>query len=132
VYNASAGTIYVRGNRDIVDKEDRVIPVKVIVNADRQPVTLEQNVIVTKAEPYANMIELQSANGLTFQDNLLQIPGTTSNVNISSSDLKAALKITDQYGEDISRSASDRIKLTATNLINSNNDSTVPAVSGNG
>lgn len=132
VYNAAAGTIYVRGNKDIVDRDDQYIPVKVIVNANRQPVTLDQTVIVTKAEPYANTIELQSANGLTVQDQLLHIPGTTANVNISSSNLKAVLKITDQYGEDISRSASDRIKLTATNLVNSNNDSTVPAVSGNG
>ncbi|WOV88055.1 S-layer homology domain-containing protein [Sporosarcina oncorhynchi] len=132
IYNASTGTIYVRGNKDIVDKDDQYIPVKVIVNADRQPVTLDQTVIITKAEPYANTVELQSSIGLTVQGQFLHIPGTTSNVNISSTDLKAVLKITDQYGEDISRSASDRIKLTATNLVNSNNDSTVPAVSGNG
>ncbi|WP_432363781.1 S-layer homology domain-containing protein [Sporosarcina sp. UB5] len=132
VYNASTGTIYVRGNKDIVDKNDEYISVKVIVNADRQPVTLDQTVVVTKAEPYANTIELQSANGYTVQGEILHIPGTTANVNISSTNLKAVLKITDQYGEDISSSASNRIILTATNLVNSNNDSTVPEVTGNG
>jgi len=53
-------------------------------------------------------------------------------VNISSTNLKNALKITDQYGEDISTTAANRIKLTATNLVNSNNNNVVPTVSGNG
>lgn len=132
VYNAPTSTLYVRGNKDIVDKDDQYIPVKVIVNADRQPFTLEQTVIITKATPIANRIELQSNNGLTLRDNGLFVPGTTANVNIASSDLRAALKITDQYGEDISKVAADRIKLTATNLVNSDNDTTIPAVSGNG
>ena len=132
VYNATTSTLFVRGNKDIVDKENQYIPVKVIVNADRQPVTLEQTVMVTKEAPIANKIELQSNNGLTLRDNGLFVPGTTANVNIASSDLRAALKITDQYGEDISKVAANRIKLTATNLVNSDNDNTIPAVSGNG
>jgi len=132
VYNATTSTLFVRGNKDIVDKENQYIPVKVIVNADRQPVTLEQTVMVTKSAPIANRIELQSNNVLTLRDNGLFVRGTTANVTIASSDLRAALKITDQYGEDISKVASNRIKLTATNLVNSDNDNTIPAVSGNG
>jgi len=132
VYNATTSTLFVRGNKDIVDKDNQYIPVKVIVNADRQPVTLEQTVIVTKAAPIANKVELQSANSFTLRDNGLFIPGTTGTVNISSTNLKNALKITDQYGEDISTTAANRIKLTATNLVNSNNNNVVPTVSGNG
>lgn len=132
VYNASSGIIYVRGNKDIVDKDDQSIPVKVIVNADQQPFTLEQTVIITKAAPFANAIELQSNNSLNVRDQALHVPGTAANVSISSADLRGALKITDQYGEDISKTASNRIKLTATNLVNSNNDTVVPAVLGNG
>lgn len=132
VYNTTTSTLFVRGNKDIIEKDNQYIPVKVIVSADRQPVTLEQTVMVTKAAPIANKIELQSSNGLAIRENALYIPGTTANVNIASSDLRAALKITDQYGEDISKVAGNRIKLTATNLVNSNNDNTKPAVLGNG
>lgn len=132
VYSPLSGTLYVRSNKDIVDKEDQLIPVKVIINADRQPVTLDQTVIVTKSVPYANNVELQSANGLSVRDNALHVPGTTATVSIASADLRAALKIIDQYGEDISKAATSRIKLTATNLVNSDNDNVVPTVSGNG
>ncbi|WP_342600188.1 S-layer homology domain-containing protein [Psychrobacillus sp. FSL H8-0483] len=132
VYDATAGTLFVRGNKDIVDKEDKYIPVKVIVNAERQPFTLDQTVMITKAVPFANKIELQAINSLTVRENILYVPGTTATVNISSTDLKGALKIIDQYGEDISKTAADRIKLTATNLVNSDNDNVVPTASGNG
>ncbi|MEK4484666.1 S-layer homology domain-containing protein [Psychrobacillus sp. FSL H8-0484] len=132
VYDATAGTLFVRGNKDIVDKDDKYIPVKVIVNAERQPFTLDQTVMITKAVPFANKIDLQTINSLTVRENILYVPGTTATVNISSADLKGALKIIDQYGEDISKTAADRIKLTATNLVNSDNDNVAPAVTGNG
>lgn len=132
VYNSTNGKLSVRSTKDIVDKDDKVVPVKVIINAARQPVTLDQAIVVTKAEPFANSIELKSSNGITVGDHVIQVPATTATVNISSSDLRAVLKITDQYGEDISTSAASRIKLTATNLVNVDADNVVPTVTGNG
>lgn len=132
IYNVLNGKLSVRGTKDIVDKEDKTVPVKVIVNADRQPVTLDQEIIVTKSEPLASSIELQPTNGLKIGDQGLQVPATTATVNIASADLRAVLKITDQYGEDISKTAASRIKLTATNLVNADADNTAPTVTGNG
>lgn len=132
IYNATNGKLSVRGTKDIIDKDDQTVPVKVIVNANRQPVTLDQEIIITKAEPLANSIGLQSTNGLTIGDQVIKVPATTATVNIASADLRAALKITDQYGEDISKTAASRIKLTVTNLVNADADNTAPTVSGNG
>lgn len=132
IYNVLNGKLSVRGTKDIVDKEDKAVPVKVIVNADRQPVTLDQQIIVTKAEPLASSIELQPTNGLIIGDQVIKVPATTATVNISSADLRAVLKITDQYGEDISKAAASRIKITATNLVNADADNIAPTVTGNG
>ncbi len=133
VYEASNSTIYVRPTKDIVDKEDIQAIVRIIINAEQQPVTLDKTVTITKSAPYAKKIELQpSFKGLTIRDSILQIPGTTGIVSVDSAALRGILKITDQYGEDISLSASERITITATNLVNSDNDTIVPKVSGNG
>ncbi|QPA30757.1 S-layer homology domain-containing protein [Thermaerobacillus caldiproteolyticus] len=114
---------------DIVGTDGKDVPVnvKVIINAPNGPVILEKAVTVTKAAPKADKIELKSANGLTVSDSV--VTGSVADV-VDSSKLKGILKITDQYGEDISSSAN--ITLTATNLVNSDNDGTVPSVTGNG
>ncbi|OQP01047.1 hypothetical protein B1689_06280 [Geobacillus sp. 44C] len=114
---------------DIVGTDGKDVPVnvKVIINAPNGPVILEKTVTVTKAAPKADKIELKSANGLTVSDSV--VTGSVTDV-VDSSKLKGILKITDQYGEDISSSAN--ITLTATNLVNSDNDDIVPSVTGNG
>ncbi|WP_419958012.1 S-layer homology domain-containing protein [Psychrobacillus psychrotolerans] len=132
IYNETNGKISVRGMKDIIDKDDQTVLVKVIVNANLKPVTLDQEILITKTEPLANSIKLQSSNGLTVGDQVLKVPATTATVNIASADLRAVLKITDQYGEDISKTAASRIKLTVTNLVNADADNVVPSVIGNG
>jgi trimeric autotransporter adhesin len=114
---------------DIVGTDGKDVPVnvKVIINAPNGPVILEKTVTVTKAAPKADKIELKSTNELTVSDSV--VTGSVTDV-VDSDNLKGILKITDQYGEDISSSAN--ITLTATNLVNSGNDDIVPSVTGNG
>lgn len=126
-YNSSTGKVGIDANVDIVgsDNKDVTVNVKVIVNATEGPVVIDTSVIVSKAAPKAEKIKLESTNVITFADGVLS--GTAANV-VNSTNLKNALKVTDQYGEDITSG----ITLTVTNLVNSNKDAIVPTVSGNG
>ncbi|WP_404356441.1 hypothetical protein LG291_23125 [Cytobacillus firmus] len=128
-YDDAAGTLDVALADNIVgtDGKDVSVNVKVIVDAANGPVVLEKTATVTQAAPKASTVEFKNAAGLTIEDSV--VTGLVADV-IDSADLKAVLKVTDQYGEEISSTAT--ITLTATNLVNSDKDATVPAVTGNG
>lgn len=129
VYDDTTGTLDVKVADDIVGTDGKDVPVsvKVIVDGTKGPVVLEKTVTVTAATPKAATVELKSAADITVDGNVLT--GAAGDVS-TLADLKAVLVVTDQYGEDISSSAD--ITLTATNLVNSNKNTTVPTATGNG
>ena len=103
---------------------------KVTIKANGKEI--DKPVTISKSTPIVDKLELQPFNNLTIKEGILHIPGTTGTVPIDSTDLVGVLKVIDQYGEDITFSVTGGIKMTATDLVNSDNDNTIPEVSGNG
>ncbi|MFX4304098.1 hypothetical protein F8N00_01815 [Exiguobacterium sp. A1_3_1] len=129
VYDKTTSTLDVAVADNIVDQDgkDVAVNVKVIVDSTNGPVVLEKAVTVTTAKPKADSVELKSKNNLKVDGNI--VTGSISDVT-DAADLKSILYVVDQYGEDISSTAD--VTLTATNLVNSDKDNTVPVAVNNG
>ncbi|HHW00029.1 MAG TPA: hypothetical protein GXX36_10760 [Clostridiaceae bacterium] len=118
-YNSTTNKVYSAARNDYADgSSTKEVPVIVNVFAENEPIVLTKNITISKDAPKIDAVELVT-NGIATKegDNLVSVSATEiKKANGLTTLVIDAVKTIDQYGKEVSESASDYSYIKESNV----------------